>query len=49
MPDLFGESFFEILESDEHIESKGDYKPAHIQGHLALRNVFLNIQMEPLL
>jgi ABC-type multidrug transport system fused ATPase/permease subunit len=28
------------LESDEHIESKGDYKPAHIQGHLALRNVF---------
>ncbi|WP_367331005.1 ABC transporter ATP-binding protein [Sphingobacterium multivorum] len=37
---IYSESFFEILESDEYIESKGDYKPAQIKGHLALRNVF---------
>lgn len=37
---IYSESFFEILESDEQIESKGDYIPVQIKGHLELRNVF---------
>ncbi len=36
---IYSESFFEILESDEQIESKGNYKPAHIRGDLELRHV----------
>ncbi len=37
---IYSESFFEILESDDQIESKGTYRPVQIRGHLELRNVF---------
>jgi len=37
---IYSESFFEILESDDQIESKGTYRPAQIRGHLALNHVF---------
>ena len=37
---IYSESFFEILESDDQIESPGSYRPASIKGHLELKQVF---------
>jgi len=37
---IYSESFFEILESDEQIESNGAFIPQHIRGHLELKHVY---------
>lgn len=36
---IYSESFFEILEADEQIESRGTYRPVRIKGNLELKNI----------
>ncbi|MNU14642.1 putative multidrug export ATP-binding/permease protein [compost metagenome] len=39
---IYSESFFDILESDEQMESKGSYRPERIKGHIKLSHVFFD-------
>ena len=36
---IYAESFFDILESTDDIESTGDYKPERVEGHFQLQDI----------
>lgn len=45
-----GDRIFEIMDTQSHIDNKGNYQPSHINGNIQFKNVvFSYIQNEPVL